>query len=171
MKHPALASRPDRLICALCEVGRLRSSGSDPARCDSCAVLVNGAMLETIRKLTTLPESFGNQACECGHPEMRLLPGGVFHCPACGSEVSPVDALSTPSKPKEHGEAYRAGWMDGRFVKLGSFVDNSNLARWEEPSDRLDYYRGHRDGGAARWASGRPGPDDRGEILGRNGVP
>ena len=23
--------------------------------------------------------------CEYGHPEMRRLPDGVFHCPACGS--------------------------------------------------------------------------------------
>ena len=27
---------------------------------------------------------------ECGHPEMCRLPDGVFHCPACGSEVLPA---------------------------------------------------------------------------------
>jgi hypothetical protein len=44
-----------------------------------------------------LPEALGKHACECGHPEMRLLPGGVFHCPACGSEVVPIEpTLPTP---------------------------------------------------------------------------
>ncbi|HEX2183234.1 MAG TPA: hypothetical protein VHH10_13200 [Rubrobacteraceae bacterium] len=33
----------------------------------------------------------GYHACECGHPGMRLLPDGVFHCPACGSEVLPIE--------------------------------------------------------------------------------
>jgi hypothetical protein len=40
--------------------------------------------------------------------------------------------------------------MDGRFGELSSFVHNPNLARWEEPSERLDYYRGHRAGSEAR---------------------
>jgi ribosomal protein L37AE/L43A len=34
-------------------------------------------------------------ACECGHPEMRRLPDGVYWCPACGSEVPPV----SPPRP------------------------------------------------------------------------
>jgi hypothetical protein len=40
--------------------------------------------------------------------------------------------------------------MDGRFGELGSFVDNRNLGRWEAPSERLEYYRGHRVGSEAR---------------------
>ena len=28
--------------------------------------------------------------CECGHPEMRLLPNGVYRFRACGAEVLPV---------------------------------------------------------------------------------
>jgi hypothetical protein len=40
--------------------------------------------------------------------------------------------------------------MDGRFVERGSFVDNPNLAKWGNPSDRLDYYQCHRAGNEAR---------------------
>jgi hypothetical protein len=39
------------------------------------------------RSIIGLPDAVGSHACECGHHEMRLLPDGVFHCPACGSEV------------------------------------------------------------------------------------
>jgi hypothetical protein len=47
-------------------------------------------MLEALREIAALPDSLGSHACECGHPEMRLLPDGVFHCPACGCEVLPL---------------------------------------------------------------------------------
>ena len=40
--------------------------------------------------------------------------------------------------------------MDGHFGETGSFVYNLKLAKWEAPSDRLDYYRGHRAGSDAR---------------------
>jgi ribosomal protein L37AE/L43A len=61
--------------------------------CDSCAGSVSGAMLEALRQIVALPDALGNHACEeCGHPEMRLLPDGVFHCSACGSEVLPLEA-------------------------------------------------------------------------------
>lgn len=36
----------------------------------------------------------------CGHPEMRRLPDGVFHCPACGSEVLPIGAQSIDAPGK-----------------------------------------------------------------------
>jgi hypothetical protein len=109
-------------------------------------------MVEALRQITDLPDALGAHACECDHPEMRHLPDGTFHCPSCGSEVLPIDASSSFSKPNERGEAYWAGWMDGRFGERGSFVANSNLARWVNPSDRLDYYRGHRAGNEARQA-------------------
>src|SRR3712207_7132400 len=90
----------------------------------------------------------GAHACECGHPEMRCLPDGVYHCPSCGSEVLPIDAHATLS---EHSEAWWAGWMDGHFGERASFACNTNLAKWEAPSDRLDYYRGHRAGSGTHW--------------------
>jgi hypothetical protein len=87
---------------------------------------------------------------ECGHPEMRRQPDGAFHCPACGSEELPLSSPPVDWKAGEHTEAYWCGWIDGRFGERDSFADNPNLARWEDPSDRLDYYRGHRVGSEAR---------------------
>jgi hypothetical protein len=95
MKGSTLASRLGSLVCPLCEVDELRLWGKDSARCASCAGLVSGAMLETLRRITAPPDALGTHACECSHPEMRLLPDGTFHCSACGSEVLPVDACST----------------------------------------------------------------------------
>jgi ribosomal protein L37AE/L43A len=147
----SLASRPGSLVCPLCEMHKLDVRGHSSLRCDSCGGLLSGAMLETLRQITTLPDALGSHACEeCGHPQMRLLPDGTRHCPSCGSEVLPIGAPSVFSEPSEHSEAYRAGWVDSRFGERSSFVDNPNLARWEDPSDRLDYYKGHRAGSEPR---------------------
>ena len=50
--------------------------------------------------------------------------------------------------PTYRTAAYRNGWEDGRFGTTETFLENSNLARWESHQERLAYYRGHRDG---RW--------------------
>jgi hypothetical protein len=170
VKGSFLASRSDSLVCPLCEAGELRLSDHTSARCASCASLLNGAMVETLRQITALPEGHGSHPCDSGHPEMRLLPDATFHCPACGSEVAPISDPSSPSKRNESGEAYRAGWVDGRFGETsGSFVDNANLARWEKPSERLAYYRGHRAGSEAR--GGNNGRDPGGTSFpNRNGT-
>ncbi len=118
-------------------------------------------MLHTLSQITALPDSLGRHPCECGHPEMRRLPDGIFHCPACGSEVLPINASSVPTEPEEHGAAYWAGWVDGRFGESGSFVDNPSLMRWEDSYDRLEYYRGHRAGSEAYHARNRPNPEAR----------
>ena len=54
-------------------------------------------MLLTLEQIIALPEGSGKHACECGHPEMRRLPDGTFHCPSCGSEVPPIEAASGPT--------------------------------------------------------------------------
>jgi hypothetical protein len=129
-------------------------------RCQSCGGRLSGAMLETLRGISALPDALGKHACEeCGHPEMRRLPDGTHHCPACGSEVLPIDASATLSRADENAQAYWAGWVDGRFGERGSFVDNPNLARWENPSERLAYYRGHRAGSEARRDRNSRNPD------------
>ena len=46
--------------------------------------------------------------------------------------------------------AYTHGWNDGRYEEPCCFTDNSRLTTLEAPSDRLDYYRGHRAGREAR---------------------
>ena len=90
MKRSSMASKPCSLVCPLCEAGRLHTLGHDHARCDSCRGSLSGAMLEALSEIAILQNAVGSHACECGHPEMRLLPDGVFHCPACGSEVLPI---------------------------------------------------------------------------------
>jgi hypothetical protein len=149
MKGSSLVSRPGSLVCPVCEVGWLRATGHNSVRCGACGGSVSGAILKTLRQITALPDALGGHACDCGYPEMRLLPEGTYHCPACGSEVLPINAPSIPSNPDEHSEAYWAGWVEGHFGERTNFVDNPNLAKWEAPSDRLDYYRGHRAGNEA----------------------
>jgi len=54
-------------------------------------------MLLTMEQIIALPDALGKHTCECGHPEMRRLPDGTFHCPSCGSEVLPIEVISGPS--------------------------------------------------------------------------
>ncbi len=63
-------------------------------------------------------------------------------------------------------EAYWTGWMDGRFGERDSFAENPSLARWEAPSERLDYYRGHRAGKEARRDSAGSNSDAREKLFG-----
>jgi ribosomal protein L37AE/L43A len=95
MKTSLVASRPDCLICPRCEAGKLHPSAQGSMTCLSCRSQLGGAMLETLRRIAALPDVLGSHACECGHPEMRRLPDGTFHCPACGLEIRPIDASST----------------------------------------------------------------------------
>ncbi len=81
-------------MCPLCEVGELQPIGNGSMGCGSCGAHLGGAILETLRQITALPDALGAHACECGHPEMRLLPDGVYRCPACASEVTPISHSS-----------------------------------------------------------------------------
>lgn len=91
-------------VCPFCETGGLHAYGS-LARCDSCGRIVEEAVLKTIEQIAALLDALGKHACECGHPEMRRLPDGVFHCPACGSEVIPSkqDSISRNSQASVNG--------------------------------------------------------------------
>jgi hypothetical protein len=51
---------------------------------------------------------------------------------------------------QDRTSAYRYGWHDGRYGEPCCFSDNSRLTTLEAPSDRLDYYRGHRAGTETR---------------------
>ena len=96
VKASTLSSSPDYLLCPVCEVGELHPFGGECARCSSCGYTLCEAMLLTLEQIVALPDAVGKHACECGHPEMRLLPDGTFHCPSCGLEVLPTEALSGP---------------------------------------------------------------------------
>jgi ribosomal protein L37AE/L43A len=89
------ASGPGHLVCHLvcpaCESGELQPQAHGLASCTSCDDLFSGAVLKALARVAALPEAQGKHACEeCYHPEMRSLPDGVFHCPACRSEVLPI---------------------------------------------------------------------------------
>jgi ribosomal protein L37AE/L43A len=88
-------SRPSHIVCPACGVCELRPRELhlDIASCTSCGLCVEGAVLRTLEQITTLPDAACAHPCECGHPEMRRLPDGVFHCPACGSEALPIETL------------------------------------------------------------------------------
>ena len=89
--HDPIATRAHLLRCPLCEVYELEPAGHDSARCSSCGGSLCGELVKTPRQTTELPDAIGWHPCEeCSHPEMRGLPDGVFHCPACGSEVVPI---------------------------------------------------------------------------------
>ena len=133
--------------CPFCEVYELEHLRDGSVRCASCEGSLDAELLSMIRQIRTLPDALGSHPCEeCGHPEMRKLPDGVFHCSACGSEVLPAYGFPDSGRSKGVSEAYLSGWMDGLFGSAASFVHNRELARWEDATDRLDYYRGHREG-------------------------
>lgn len=142
----ALGSRSASLVCPFCEVSSIRLPATHPTRCGSCGERLSREVLETLQQVASLPDALGDHPCECGHPEMRRLPDGTYHCPACGSEVLSLKVPPVDQEPDDHGRAYWAGWLDGRFGANKSFVDNTNLTRFQETADRLDYYRGHRAG-------------------------
>jgi ribosomal protein L37AE/L43A len=142
------------LTCPFCSEAELRVFGRNSLRCDECGGVLGGALLETLYMIVTLPDAAGGHACECGHPEMRRLPDGVYRCPACRSEVTPISAPVSWKSP-DHTEAYWSGWLDGRYGDPERFTDNRRLCKCEDPSDRLDYSRGHRAGQEARLRKSR----------------
>ncbi len=89
MRGFVFASTAYSLVCPRCERGELHAATRESFRCTFCKRYMAGEMLETLKEIATLPDAFGSHACECGHPEMRCLPGGVYWCPACGMEVEP----------------------------------------------------------------------------------
>lgn len=102
MKAPSLTtSRPGHIVCPACGSGELWPSREpELAGCDSCGLCVGGAIFRTLEQIAALPDALGAHACECDHPEMRRLPDGVFHCPACKSEVIPLGTRrSLPGNP------------------------------------------------------------------------
>jgi ribosomal protein L37AE/L43A len=153
MENTSTSNSVRSLTCPVCEAGELQPLGSGSARCDSCGALLSGTVLRTLRQIMGLPDVVGGHACECGHPEMRRLPDGVYWCPACGSEVLPIEA--PPSPWKGHSEAYWSGWMDGRFKEFESLAECRTLSRWQDAESRLDYYRGHRAGREERLSKSR----------------
>ena len=101
MKAPSrTTSGPRHIVCPVCGSGELQQRGPElGAGCDSCGLSVGGEIFRTLGQIAALPDAVGSHACEeCGDPEMRCLPDGVFHCPACGSEVLPIEIPLDPER-------------------------------------------------------------------------
>ena len=98
---PGTASRLYRIICPFCESGALVPLAQGFARCGSCGMPLLGSVLETLQDIICLPDALGTHPCECGHPEMRELPGEVFHCPACRAEVLPIEAQTIDTRRRD----------------------------------------------------------------------
>jgi hypothetical protein len=91
-------SQVSKLAWPVCGSGELLPLAIEHglAGCHSCGSAFDGAIVGTLKQVVGLPDALGEHACEeCGHPEMRCLPDGVFYCPACGSEVLPLEARFT----------------------------------------------------------------------------
>ena len=84
------ATGANSLQCPICEDHGLEPVGYNSARCPSCRAVISGPLLGTLIWISQLPDAVGRHACECGHPEMRRLPDGVYRCPACAAEVTPI---------------------------------------------------------------------------------
>lgn len=147
-KRIRTSSRVGSMVCPACGVGGLRQDGEGLVRCEGCEGALDGGVLEALVQIAALPEALGSRPCECGHPEMGLLPDGTSHCPSCGSEIPPVGSSAAPCATTE---AYLCGWEDGLFGEARSFARNGSLPRFGEATARLDYYRGHRAGRGARF--------------------
>ena len=85
-------SRAGHLVCPACGCGTLRPRRllSRRAECEFCEGVFDTLIVRTLKQIVALPDALGKHPCECGYPEMRYLPDGVFHCPACRSEVLPL---------------------------------------------------------------------------------
>jgi len=89
-----LITGANSLRCPFCGAQGLEPFGHNSARCPHCRAVLSGPVLGTLIWISQLPDAVGRHACECGHPEMRRLPDGIYRCPACASEVTPVSRPS-----------------------------------------------------------------------------
>jgi ribosomal protein L37AE/L43A len=123
VRSSASSSHSHLIVCPICEVGELRVLGRESARCECCGWLLHGTTLEILQEIVGLPDALGSHACECGHPEMHRLPDGVFHCPACGSEVLPVETVPPSASPPT--SASRTAAPSARIGEVGSFSEGT----------------------------------------------
>ena len=108
-------SRPHHLVCPACGDGALHPRGPlsrSAYYCESCWCSFGGATVGTLKQIAALPDAVGKHACEeCGHPEMRSLPDGTFHCPACRSEVVPTESNLCAVMSHAEEEANKKGLL------------------------------------------------------------
>ena len=94
------------------------------------------------------------RGCGHRHPIEVISVGSAEKCVledmSEGAEmIQELQVIQEPGVRRED-PAYRNGWEDGRFGPTRLFLENPNLAGWEDPQERLAYYRGHRNGRRVR---------------------
>ena len=142
MRRPSVgsattASRADYLVCPGCGCGQLQPPRGflSPARVRPLWVRFRQHHRGDAQAIVAFPEApLGKHSCECGHPEMRRLPDGVFHCPVCRAEVLPV------SIPEPRPVAGRKSLAALEQIPL-------NLGAPDEEGDRLIASGGGGNGG------------------------
>jgi hypothetical protein len=83
----------------------------------------------------------------CSETELRAFGRNSLRCDECGGVIGGAlletlyRIVALPDAPGGH--ACECGHPE-------DFTNNRRLAKWEGPTDRLDYYRGHRAGHEAR---------------------
>ncbi len=100
--HDSITAGDYSVCCPFCEGYELEPFGYNAALCPSCGSQIGGALLETLYRISELAEVAGQPACECGQPEMRCLPEGVYWvycCLSCGSEVLPLSRFRLSRSP------------------------------------------------------------------------
>ena len=106
------------MVCPMCGYGGLRKRGFNSrwAECESCCCALDRITVGRIEQIVALPDALDEHAFEeCGHPEMRSLPDGTFHCPACESEVVPAGSnLCAVVSHAVDGEQRRGAATTGR---------------------------------------------------------
>ena len=100
MRRPSVgsptASGADEIVCPACGRGQLqppRDFLSRLAECDHSKRAFDNTVVEMLKRIVALPTALGKHPCECGHPEMRRLPDGIFRCPVCRAEVGELDKV------------------------------------------------------------------------------
>lgn len=91
--HDSITAGGRSLCCPFCEEYDLEPFGHNAGGCPSCGIVLSGALLETLRQISEVSDLASPPACECGYPQMRYLPDGVYWvywCPSCGSEALPI---------------------------------------------------------------------------------
>jgi uncharacterized Zn finger protein (UPF0148 family) len=124
VRVPSRASRSGHLICPVCEAGELHPFGGN---CERCGYIADTATLLTLEQLIALSDALGKHACECGHPEMRLLPDGVYHCPACRSEILALED-SLESERTHLGSA--SAWSDEAEPHQDAHTSSRVYGQW-----------------------------------------
>jgi hypothetical protein len=112
---------PHRFVCPSCEAYELEPHGRDSVVCPRCGRLA-WVVLKTLREISALPDAMGAHACECGHPEMRRLPGRGVPVPGMRLGSPSHLAATLGQDPSNVVEASAHAHPSERSLKVGAVL-------------------------------------------------